>query len=74
MVTVLDHSPMMIYKRAWTFDDASSSIWFRHNVASIDCRVDDTGALTVINVDNWAITTLRPYADAVPIDGAGSRR
>ena len=71
MVTVLDHSPMMIYKRAWTFDDASSSIWFRHN-GRIDrlAGVDDKGALTVVNVDSWAITTLPgPYADAVPIDG-----
>lgn len=71
MVTVLDHSPMMIYKRAWTFDDASSSIWFRHN-GRIDrlAGVDDKGALTVVNVDSWAITVLPgPYADAVPIDG-----
>ena len=69
-VTVLDHSPMMIYKRAWTFDDASSSIWFRHN-GRIDrlAGVDDKGALTVVNVDSWAITTLPgPYEDAVPID------
>ncbi len=71
MVTVLDHSPMMIYKRAWTFDDASSGIWFRHN-GRIDRLggVDDKGALTVVNVDSWAITTLPgPYVDAVPIDG-----
>jgi hypothetical protein len=70
-VTVLDHSPMMIYKRAWTFDDASSSIWFRHN-GRIDrlAGVDDKGALTLVNVDSWAITTLPgPYEDAVPIDG-----
>ena len=71
MVTVLDHSPMMIYKRAWTFDDATSGIWFRDN-GRIDrlAGVDDKGALTVVNVDSWAITTLPgPYADAVPIDG-----
>lgn len=71
MVTVLDHSPMMIYKRAWTFDDATSGIWFRCN-GRIDrlAGVDDKGALTVVNVDSWAITTLPgPYADAVPING-----
>jgi hypothetical protein len=70
MVTVLDHSPMMIYKRAWTFDDASSGIWFRHN-GRIDrlAGVDDKGALTVVNVNSWAITTLPgPYEDAVPLD------
>jgi len=69
-VEVFDRSLYPIYKRTWTFDDESSSIWFRHD-GRIDrlAGVDDEGALTVINVDSWAITTLPgPYADAVPID------
>jgi hypothetical protein len=70
-VTVLDHTPMMLYKRAWTFDDATSSIWFRHD-GQILCLagVDSSGALTVINTDTWAIASVPgTYADAVPIDG-----
>ena len=70
-VEVFDRSLFPIYKRTWTFDDESSSMWFRHD-AQIDrlAGVDEKGALTVINVDSWAITTLpEPYADAVPIDG-----
>jgi hypothetical protein len=44
-VTVLGHTPMMVYKRAWTFNDATSSIWFRHDGA-ITCLagVDSSGA------------------------------
>jgi len=70
-VTVLDHGPMMLYKRAWTFDDATSSIWFRHD-GQILCLagVDSSGALTVINTETWAIASVPgTYADAVPIDG-----
>ena len=68
-VEVFDRSLMAQYKRTWTFDDASSSMWFRHD-ASIDrlAGVDNAGALTVINVDSWAITTVPgKYADAVPM-------
>ncbi len=67
-VEVFDRSLFAVYKRTWTFDDDSSSIWFRHD-GRIDrlAGVDNTGALTVINVGSWAITTLPgPYADAVP--------
>jgi hypothetical protein len=71
MVTVLDHTPMMLYKRAWTFNEASSSIWFRHD-GQIKCLagVTNSGALTVINTDTWAIASVPgTYAAAVPIDG-----
>jgi hypothetical protein len=70
-VEVFDRSLFAIYKRTWTFDDASSSIWFRHN-GQIDrlAGVDTEGALTVINVDSWAIASVPGiYEDAVPIDG-----
>jgi hypothetical protein len=68
-VTVLDHSPMMIYKRAWTFDDGSSSIWFRHDPGiRYLAGVVNTGALTTINVDTYAIASVPgTYADAVPL-------
>jgi hypothetical protein len=70
-VEVFDRSLMAMYKRTWTFDDASSSLWFRHD-GRIDrlAGVDNKGALTVINVNSWAITTVPgTYTDAVPIDG-----
>ena len=70
-VEVFDRSLTGIYKRTWTFEDESSSIWFRDN-GRIDrlAGVDDTGALTAINVDTWAIASVPGmYADAVPIDG-----
>lgn len=70
-VEVFDRSLFAIYKRTWTFDNDSSSMWFRHN-GQIDrlAGVDNKGALTAINVGSWAIATIPgTYADAVPIDG-----
>ena len=55
----------------WTFDDATSSIWFRHD-GQIKCLagVTNSGALTVLNADSWAIASVPgTYADAVPVDG-----
>jgi hypothetical protein len=69
-VEVFDRSLVDIYKRTWAFDDDTSSIWFRDD-GPIDrlAGVDNTGALTVINVDSWAIASVPgTYADAVPID------
>jgi len=73
MLTVMQvfQEPMAVYQRAWTFDDSTSSIWFRHD-GRIVCLagVDDKGALTVANSDTWAIASVPgTYADAVPIDG-----
>jgi hypothetical protein len=69
-VEVFDRSLFAIYKRTWAFDDASSSVWFRHDGDITRIAGVGDGALTVINVDTWAITTLPgTYADAVPIDG-----
>jgi hypothetical protein len=68
-VAVFDRSLMPLYKRTWVFDNDTSSIWFRHD-ASLDelAGLDNTGALTVINVDSWAIATVPgTYADAVPL-------
>ncbi len=73
MVTVMQvfQEPMAVYQRAWTFDDSTSSIWFRHD-GQIVCLagVDNKGALIVANSDTWAIASVPgTYADAVPIDG-----
>jgi hypothetical protein len=70
-VTVYDWQLYAMYKRAWTFDDATSSIWFRHD-GQIRCvaGVTNSGALTVVNTDSGAIASVPgTYADAVPIDG-----
>jgi hypothetical protein len=70
-VTVYDWQLYAMYKRAWTFDDATSSIWFRHD-GQIQCvaGVTNSGALTVVNTDSGAIASVPgTYADAVPVDG-----
>jgi hypothetical protein len=71
-VEVFDQSSLFaLYKRTWTFDDAESSNWFRHDGGITRLAgVDDEGALTAINVDSWAIASVPgTYSDAVPIDG-----
>jgi len=58
-----------MYRRAWVWDDASSSIWFRHDPGIFNLAgIDNSGALTVINVDTYAIASVPgTYADAVPL-------
>jgi hypothetical protein len=70
-VSVVDYSMQYIYQRSWVWDNASSSIWFRHDPGIFELAgVDNTGALTVIDVDTWAIATVPgTFADAVPIRG-----
>ncbi len=70
-VWVVDWSMQYMYQRAWVWDDASSSIWFRHDPGiSYLAGVDSSGGLTVINVDTYAVATVPgTFADAVPIDG-----
>jgi hypothetical protein len=70
-VSVVDWSMQYMYQRAWTWDNASGSIWFRHDPGIFHLAgIDNTGALTVINVDTYAIATVPgTYADAVPVDG-----
>lgn len=68
-VAVFDRSLMPVYERTWAFDNDTWSIWFRHD-PSLDelAGLDNTGVLTVINVDDWAIATVPgTYADAVPL-------
>ena len=70
-VTVFDRWLLPVYQRAWTFDDATSSIWFRHD-GQIRCLAgtSNSGALTVVNTDSGAIASVPgTWADAVPIDG-----
>jgi hypothetical protein len=68
-VAVVDWSMQYMYQRAWVWDNASSSIWFRHDPGIFNLAgVDNTGALTVINVDTYAIANVPgTYADAVPL-------
>jgi hypothetical protein len=68
-VAVVDWSMQYMYQRAWTWDNASSSIWFRHDPGIFQLAgVDNTGALTVINVDTYTLATVPgTYADAVPL-------
>lgn len=68
-VEVFDRSLMPIYKRTWTFDDASSSMWFRNDEGITRLAgVDDQGVLTAVNVDDWKIAIVPGmYADAVPL-------
>jgi hypothetical protein len=68
-VEVFDRSLIGLYKRTWTFDDGASSIWFRHDPGIQHLAgVDNTGALTAINVDTYAIASVPgSYADAVPL-------
>ncbi len=68
-VAVVDWSMQYMYRRAWVWDNASSSIWFRHDPGIFQLAgIDDTGALTVINIDTYAIATVPgTYADAVPL-------
>ncbi len=70
-VSVVDWGMQYMYQRAWVWDDASSSIWFRHDPGIFYLAgVDSSGGLTVINVDTWALARVPgTYADAVPIDG-----
>ncbi|MEI6451568.1 MAG: hypothetical protein WCP98_16710 [Actinomycetes bacterium] len=68
-VAVVDWSMQYMYQRAWVWDNASGSIWFRHDPGIFQLAgIDNTGALTVINVDTYAIATVPgTYADAVPL-------
>jgi len=68
-VSVVDWSMQYMYQRAWVWDDAAGSIWFRHDPGIFMLAgVDNTGALTVINVDTYALATVPgTYADAVPL-------
>ena len=68
-VAVVDWSMQYMYQRAWTWDNASSSIWFRHDPGIFSLAgVDNTGALTVVNVDTYAMASVPgTYADAVPL-------
>jgi len=68
-VAVVDWSMQYMYQRAWVWDNASGSIWFRHDPGIFQLAgVDSTGALTVISVDTYAIATVPgTYADAVPL-------
>jgi hypothetical protein len=68
-VSVVDWSMQYMYQRAWAWDDASSSIWFRHDPGIFELAgIDNTGALTLINVDTYALATVPgTYADAVPL-------
>ena len=70
-VCVVDWGMQYMYQRAWVWEDASSSIWFRHDPSIFFLAgVDSAGALTVINVDTYAVATVPgTYADAVPIEG-----
>ena len=68
-VSVVDWSMQYMYQRAWVWDDSAGSIWFRHDPAIFNLAgIDNTGALTVINVDTYAIASVPgTYADAVPL-------
>ena len=68
-VAVVDWSMQYMYQRAWVWDNASSSIWFRHDPGIFNLAgIDNSGALTVINVDTYAIASVPgTYADAVPL-------
>jgi hypothetical protein len=68
-VAVVDWSMQYTYQRAWVWDNASGSIWFRHDPGIFQLAgIDNTGALTVIDVDTYAIATVPgTYADAVPL-------
>jgi hypothetical protein len=68
-VAVVDWSMQYMYQRAWVWDNASSSIWFRHDPGIFNLAgIDNSGALTVINVDTYAISRVPgTYADAVPL-------
>jgi hypothetical protein len=68
-VAVLDWALDPEYQRAWVWDNVTSGIWFRHDP---DIRylagVDNTGALTAINVETYAIAPVPGvFADAVPL-------
>ena len=66
---MVDWSMQYMYQRAWVWDNASSSIWFRHDPGIFNLAgIDNSGALTVINVDTYAIASVPgTYADAVPL-------
>jgi hypothetical protein len=68
-VAVVDWSMQYMYQRAWVWDEAAGSIWFRHDPGIFNLAgIDDTGALTVINVDTYTLATVPgTYADAVPL-------
>jgi hypothetical protein len=68
-VAVVDWSMQYMYQRAWVWDNASSSIWFRHDPGIFQLAgIDNTGSLTVIDVDTYAIARVPgTYADAVPL-------
>ena len=68
-VAVVDWSMQYAYQRAWAWDNATGTIWFRHDPGIFYLAgVDDAGALTAINVDTWATATVPGvFADAVPL-------
>jgi len=70
-VAVIDWSMQYAYQRAWTWNNSTDSIWFRHDPAiSYLAGIDTSGALTAINVDTWAMATVPgTYADALPVAG-----
>jgi len=68
-VSVVDWSMQYMYQRAWVWDNASRSIGFRHDPGIFNLAgIDNTGALTVINIDTYAMTNVPgTYADVVPL-------